>query len=78
MKEYGGMDVETHVFLTSALDGGEWSTSRPGLFIPGEGAPRYPFDRTLDGPQIRSGRHREVKILTTTDTRTPTPRSSSL
>jgi hypothetical protein len=23
-------------FLTSALDGGEWSASRPGRFIPGE------------------------------------------
>jgi hypothetical protein len=23
------------LFLTSELDGGEWSTSRPGRFIPG-------------------------------------------
>jgi hypothetical protein len=27
------------VFLTSALVGGEWSTSRPGRFTPGERAP---------------------------------------
>jgi hypothetical protein len=26
--------------LTSALDGGEWSASRPGRFIPRERAPR--------------------------------------
>jgi hypothetical protein len=26
-------------FLTSALAGGEWSTSRPGRFTPGERAP---------------------------------------
>jgi hypothetical protein len=26
-------------FLTSALDGGEWSASRLGHFIPGERAP---------------------------------------
>jgi hypothetical protein len=27
------------LFLTSALVGDEWSTSRPGRFIPGERAP---------------------------------------
>jgi len=32
------VDVEFHIFLTSALDGGEWSTSRPGRFIPRETA----------------------------------------
>jgi hypothetical protein len=32
---YGGVDVKIHVFLTSALDGGEWSVSRTGRFIPG-------------------------------------------
>jgi hypothetical protein len=36
-----GMDVYVyiHIFLTSALVGGEWSASRPGRFIPGERAP---------------------------------------
>jgi hypothetical protein len=34
MKAYGGMEVYLHAFLTSALDGGEWSASRPGRFIP--------------------------------------------
>jgi hypothetical protein len=40
MKAYGGVDVQIHIFLTSALVGGEWSTSRPGSFTPGEEAPR--------------------------------------
>jgi hypothetical protein len=32
MKEYGGLDVQIHILLTSALAGGEWSASRPGRF----------------------------------------------
>jgi hypothetical protein len=39
MKTYGGVDVLIHTFLTSALSGGEWSTSRPGRFTSGEKAP---------------------------------------
>jgi hypothetical protein len=40
MKVYGGVDVLIHVFLTSALIGGEWSASHPGRFTPGKRAPR--------------------------------------
>jgi hypothetical protein len=29
VKMYGGRDVQFHAFSTSALDGGEWSASRP-------------------------------------------------
>jgi hypothetical protein len=39
MKAYMGVDVQTHVFLTSALVGGEWSASRFGRFTPAERAP---------------------------------------
>jgi hypothetical protein len=39
MKAYGGVDVQIHIFLTSALAGGEWSASRHGRFTPGERAP---------------------------------------
>jgi hypothetical protein len=36
MKTYGVVDVRIHIFLTSALVEGQWSTSRPRRFIPGE------------------------------------------
>jgi hypothetical protein len=39
MKTYGGVDVYIHVFLTSALAGGEWSASRLGRFTSAERAP---------------------------------------
>jgi hypothetical protein len=39
MKMYWGVEVELHVLLTSALDGGEWSVLRPGRFTPRERAP---------------------------------------
>jgi hypothetical protein len=39
MKAYGEVDVSIHIFLTSALAGGEWSASRPSRFTPGERAP---------------------------------------
>jgi hypothetical protein len=32
MKTYGGVNVEIHIFLTSALVGAEWSASRPDRF----------------------------------------------
>jgi hypothetical protein len=39
MKAYGVVEVYIHIFLTSALTGGEWSASRPGRFTPREKAP---------------------------------------
>jgi hypothetical protein len=47
--------------LTSTLDGGEWSASRPGRFTPKGKKPWYPMDRRLSGSQIRSGRGGEKK-----------------
>jgi hypothetical protein len=35
MKTYGGVDIETHFFSTSALVRGEWSASWFGRFTPG-------------------------------------------
>jgi hypothetical protein len=39
MKTYWGMEVKLHAFLTSALDGGEWSASRPASYTPRERVP---------------------------------------
>ena len=43
--------------MTAAIEGGEWLAARPGrtLTLP-PGKFRYPFYRTLRGPQGRSGR----------------------
>jgi hypothetical protein len=39
MKMHGGVEVQLHAFLTSAVDGDDWSASRPGRFTPGERIP---------------------------------------
>jgi hypothetical protein len=39
---YAGVEVKLHVFLTSALDGGEWSASHTDRF-----AARCPLDGRL-------------------------------
>lgn len=39
MKTYVGEEVELRAFITSTLDGYEWSARRPNRFPPGERAP---------------------------------------
>jgi hypothetical protein len=58
----GGVEVWLHTFLTSALDGGLWSTSHPGRFTPEERA-RCPLNMGLDRPHSQSGRCGEGKTL---------------
>jgi hypothetical protein len=65
MGTYGGVKIYLHVFLTSALDGGEWSASRPGRFTPGGKSLRYPLERRLDGPQSWSERYGDERNLLT-------------
>jgi hypothetical protein len=60
MKAYWGVEVYLNEFLTSALDGGEWTASRPDHFTSMERT-RYPLDRRLGGRQNRSGRGGEEK-----------------
>jgi hypothetical protein len=59
----GGIEVYLHAFLTSALDRGERSASRPGRFTPRERhpPPSYPLDRRMGAPQSRSGQGVEEK-----------------
>jgi len=39
LRAVGEMEVQVHTFLTSALDGGEWSASCSSCFIPRERTP---------------------------------------
>jgi hypothetical protein len=55
---WGERRYSSYSFLTSALDGDEWSASFPGRALPRGKDPRYPLYRRLDGPQSRSG-HRD-------------------
>jgi len=45
--------------MTAALEGCEWSASRPGHTLP-PGKTRYPLHRRLGGPQGRSGQAENV------------------
>jgi len=59
-RRIGGVEVYLHAFLTLALDGGEWSTSRNDRVTPGVRAP-YRLDRRLGELQSRSGSGGEEK-----------------
>jgi hypothetical protein len=74
---YGEVNVWIQVFVTSALDRGEWSVTRSDLFNPEKIARRYVLDKRLDGPQSPFRRCGVVKILDIAETRTSTLRSSS-
>ena len=54
--------------MTAALEGSEWSATRPGRTLP-PGKTRNPFYRRLGGPQGRSGR---AENLVTTGIRSRT------
>jgi hypothetical protein len=46
------VELYLNAFLTSALDGGEWSASRPGRFIPRERAPGTRWIGGWMGPRV--------------------------
>jgi hypothetical protein len=64
MKAYGGVDVQIHIFLTSALVGGEWSASRPSCFTPEESAPSTHLIGGLVIPRAGLNNVRKRKFLT--------------
>jgi hypothetical protein len=61
----------TPPFLTSALGGGEWSSSCPSRFIPKKVFPGYPLYKRLGRPQTPYGRYGEEKNLDPAGNRTP-------
>jgi hypothetical protein len=64
MKTYGGVVVEVHVFLTSALAGGELSASRPNRFTAGERAPGTQWAEGWVGPSAGLGDVEKITFLT--------------
>ena len=61
--------------MTTALEGGEGSASRPGRSLP-PGKTSYPLYRRLGGPQGRSGQVRKISPQTGFDARTVQPVAS--
>jgi hypothetical protein len=57
----GRVEMKLLRFLTSALDGGEWSAPRPGCLTAGERAPVTHLIGGLGGPQNRYGGGGEEK-----------------
>jgi hypothetical protein len=56
-----GSGYITPPLLTTALNGGEWSTSSSNRFTPGGKSSRNPLDMRLGGSQSRSGLYREYE-----------------
>ena len=70
-----GVQVWLYSFLTTALEGGEGSASRPGRsLLPGK--TRYPLYRRLGGPQGRFGQVRKISPPPGFDPRTVQPVTS--
>ena len=72
----GGVEVLLYPFMTTAVEGGEGSASRPVRCLP-PGKSQYPLYRRLGGPQVRSGQARKVSPPPGFDPRTVQPVASS-
>jgi hypothetical protein len=64
MKAYGGVVVYIHVFLISALVGGEWSASRPTRFTSEERDPGTHWIGGWVGPRTGLDDVEKGKFLT--------------
>jgi hypothetical protein len=63
-RRWGGEEYNSYSFLTSALDGGEWSASRPGrAFTPGEWTPGLHCTGGWVGPRAGLDTKARGKIL---------------
>jgi hypothetical protein len=70
-----GVEVQHHAFLTSTLEGGECSASRPGRFTPGETSPRTHWIEGWVGPRAGQDAVEKRKIPSPcreSNSRTPT------
>jgi hypothetical protein len=77
MKAYWGVEILLHAFLTSALDGGEWSASRPGHFNPRERTPGTHWIGDWVGPSAGLDAVMRRKFSAPIGTRTPDHPASS-
>jgi hypothetical protein len=77
MKAYWVWKYDSIHSLTSALDGGEWSVSRPGYFTPRERVPGAHWIGSCVDPRAGVDAVVEGKIPSPRQDRTPEPRSSS-
>jgi hypothetical protein len=77
MKTYCGVEVQIHAFLTSALDGGEWSASQPGHFNRRERAHGTHWIGDWVGPRAVLDTVAKRKIPSPAGNRTIQTRSSS-
>jgi hypothetical protein len=63
MKTYEGVDICIHVFLSSALFGGEWSASLPGCFTPRKEPQGTHWTGSCMGPRTGLENAKRRKIL---------------
>jgi hypothetical protein len=74
----GGEEYSSYSFSTSALDGGEWSASRPGRALPPEKGPPVPIVQEAGwAPEPVWTQKLEEKSFAPAGNRTPIARSSS-
>ena len=66
----GGMEVLLYSFMTTALEGGEGSASRPGRSLQ-PGKTQYPLYTRLGGPQDRAEQVRKISPPPPTGIRSP-------
>jgi hypothetical protein len=71
MKKCGGIGSIASLFLTSTLDGGEWSASRAGGFAPGKRAPGAYWIEDLVDPRADLDSVQKKKYLNSAGNRNP-------